>query len=90
MSGPVDITMRKFSDGSPFSVAEMVVELIDDICEKTGKDAAEGTTMLLLAAMIIYQKEAIEPEHMPDVLPDMVRRMAKDFLDAYCDGARKQ
>lgn len=80
MSKVVEIRNVMACDGTPTSIADMLVKLVRDICIKTDKDAAEGTGILLLAAMMIYRDHAARPEQMPEGMSKIVKDMATAYL----------
>jgi len=80
MSEPVHIRNVLHTDGSPASLADMLVQLVADICIKTDRDPAEGTALLMLAALKIYHENAREPDKMPESMARVVKQMAEDCL----------
>ena len=80
MSKVAEIRNVMACDNSPNSIADMMVDLVRDICEKIGKDPAEGTVILLLAAMKIYHNFARDPQQMPEGLSTLVKEMAEVYL----------
>lgn len=74
-------------DGSPRSIAHMLVGLVREICMKSGKDPAEGTAILMLAAMQVYHRMAKDPDRMAETLPLIVKQMASEYLKEL-EGAR--
>lgn len=68
------------TDGSAMSLAAMLHDLMRDICLKTGKSAAEGTSLLMLAAVMIYHDHARHPEDTPEGIASVAKTVAKVYL----------
>lgn len=65
---------------SPTGLSDVLVQIVRDMCKRLDKDPAEGTAMLLLAAMKIYVMHAKERALMPEHLAAIVEEMGAVYL----------